>query len=161
MAGTVAYMTLAEFRLSTLMPRTFIDELEAAEPGFIDRRLYLQSAKIDARLAKRYDAPFQAPYPVAVLEWLVSLVTYEAWLKRGIAATDEQAEQYKNDRDLARGDLEMAANSEIGLFDLPVRADKDNSGVTRGFPRVYSEQSPYVWATKQRRVGRQEDEAAG
>ena len=159
MPGTVAYMTLAEFRDATLMPSSFVDELEAAEPGFVDTRLYLQSAKIDARLAKRYDAPFKQPYPAAVVEWLVSLVTYEAWLKRGIAATDEQAEQYKTDRDLARGDLEMAANSEIGLFDLPLRSDTDATGVSRGFPQSYSEQSPYRWTTVQARIGREEDKA--
>jgi len=157
MAGTVAYMDLAEFRSATLMPGSFVDELEAAEPGFIDKRLYLQSAKIDARLAKRYDAPFKQPYPAAVLEWLVSLVTYEAWLKRGIAATDEQAEQYKTDRDLARGDLESAANSEVGLFDLPLRSDTDATGVARGFPQSVSEQSPYAWMSKQAEIGREED----
>lgn len=157
MAGTVAYMTLAEFRAATLMPWSFVDEAEAAEPGFIDTRLYLQSAKIDARLAKRYAAPFKPPYPIAVLEWLVSLVTYEVWLKRGIAATDEQAAQYKTDRDLARGDLESAANSEVGLFDLPLRSDTDATGISRGFPQGYSEQSPYKWMNVQERIGREED----
>jgi phage gp36-like protein len=157
MAGTVAYMTLVEFRAATLMPGSFVDELEAAEPGFIDKRLYLQSAKMDARLAKRYDAPFKQPYPVAIHEWLVSLVTYDAWLKRGIAATDQQAEEYKADRDSARNDLQNAADSELGLFDLPLRSDTDATGISRGFPQSYSEQSPYKWMTVQAQIGREED----
>jgi len=157
MPGTVAYQTLAEFRTATLMPGSFVDEVEQNDPGFVDRRLYLNSAKIDARLAKRYDAPFKQPAPAVVLEWLTSLVTYEVWLKRGIAATDQQAEQYKADRDNARGDIESAANSEVGLFDLPLRSNTDASGVTRGFPMGYSEQSPYTWMTQQEQRGREED----
>lgn len=157
MAGTVAYLSLAEFRAATLMPGSFVDELEAAEPGFIDGRLYLQSAKIDSRLAKRYDAPFKQPHPVVVLEWCVALVTHECWLKRGIAATDQQAESYQKRHDTALEELLQAADSETGLFELPLRADTDAVGIRRGFPQGYSEQSPYVWASKQARIGREED----
>jgi len=157
MPGTVAYLTLTEFRRGTLMPGSFVDEVESNDPGFIDQRLYLASAKIDVRLTKRYDAPFKQPYPAVVEEWLISLVTYEVWLKRGIAATDQQAEQYKADRDNARGDIESAANSEVGLFELPLRSNTDGTGITRGFPTSYSEQSPYKWMTTQRRIGREED----
>lgn len=158
MAGTQPYLSLVDFRTNTLMPQSYVDEVETSNPGFIDARLLLQSAKINARLAKRYDAPFKQPYPIAITEWLLAIVTNEVWLKRGIAATDQQAEQYQKDADTAKAELAEAANSDTGLFELPQREDTDAAGVTRGFPLGYSEQSPYVWATQQARIGRDEDQ---
>jgi hypothetical protein len=156
---TIAYLTLTEFRLATDMPATFVDEIEARTPGWFDQRLLLESANIDARLCKRYDAPFKLPYPIMVHRWLTDLVTMRAWLKRGVHSLDEQIAEYKKAADGADRDLLEAANSNTGLFDLPLRADTDASGVTRGFPRGYTEASPYVWADVQQVAGQSEDES--
>jgi len=158
--ASVAYQTLVEFRTATLMPDEFVDECEARYPGFIDNRLLLVSARIDSALAKRYNAPFQSPYPIAVCDWLTRIVTHDVWLKRGRASTDEDANMYLTDRDGAWADIKEAANSETGLFDLPARANTDESGIARGFPRGVAQQSPYAWSVSQARIGRSEDENA-
>jgi hypothetical protein len=140
------------------MPASFVDEIEARTPGWITQRLANRSSYIESRLRKRYDIPQQAPYPLIVIDWLVNIVTYEAWLKRGVAATDEQFQEYVKRAAAAETDLTEAANSETGLFDLPLKQDAlIGSGVTQGFPRGYSEASPYGWADEQACRGRQED----
>jgi len=156
--GTVPYLNLDSFKLITLVPADFIDEIEGRTPGWIDQRLIVHSAYLDSRLAKRYDAPFQAPYPVAVTEWVSKLAAVDCWLRRGVSATDEQFIEFKDQAATAITEIKEAADSEVGLFDLPTRSNADASGVTRGFPRGYSEQSPYVWTTIQGRAGRSEDQ---
>jgi phage gp36-like protein len=159
MAGTETYVELDEFIASTLMPRPYVDEVEASSPGWIAQRLLLVSARLDSRLAKRYAAPFRpSPYPLVVREWCVAIVTFECWLKRGIASTDQQAETYQKQYDTAFSEVEQAANSETGLYELPLRADLDGVAVTRGFPQVHSEASPYRWTVEQARRGRSEDQ---
>lgn len=157
MAGTVAYHDLASFQLASLMPASFIDEIELRTPGWIDNRLLIGSAYLNSRLLKRYDAPFAAPYPIAVCDWLAKIVTMECWLKRGVASTDEEFQEYKLQATTAIAEIREAADAKDGLFDLPLRADTDASAITQGFPRAYSEQSPYVWADIQRAAGRAED----
>lgn len=161
MAGTVPYMALAEFKAASVMPADFIDEIELRTPGWIDGRLKFGSAWLDTRLAKRYDAPFRSPYPFAVQDWLAKIVTFECWLKRGVAASDEQIAEYKQQAASAFAEVREAADSKDGLFELPLRSNVDANGVTRGWPRVYSEQSPYAWADLQRDIGRNEDYGNG
>jgi phage gp36-like protein len=119
----------------------------------------MASAYIDSRLAKRYAAPFEAPYPIAVTRWLTDLVTLRCWRKRGVVSTDEQMIDYRAAADAAMRELTEAANSNEGLFDLPLRADTDASGIVRAFPQSYSEQSPYVWYDIQADIGHDEDSA--
>src|SRR4051812_27546968 len=116
--STSPYLTRAEFRSASIMPGAFIDQLEVAEPGWIDTRLLYVSSKLDTRLAKRYDAPFRSPYPTAVCDWLARIVTYEAWLKRGVSPTDEAADQYRQQHDTAYAEVKEAADSSTGLFEL-------------------------------------------
>lgn len=154
-----AYLNLADFKLTTDMPSAFVDEIEVQEAGWVDKALDMGSAYIDSRLAKRYDAPFIAPFPIAVIRWLTDLVTLRCWRKRGVVATDEQMIDYRAAAETAQRELTEAANSDTGLFDLPLRANTDTSGINRGFPRSYSEQSPYVWYDIQADIGHDEDSA--
>lgn len=154
-----AYLDLAGFKGLTLMPSSYVDELEVAEPGWLDKQLAYWSSWIDARLAKRYAAPFASPYPTAVTGWLARLVTLRAMLRRGLDANDAQFETYQGDHDSAKAEVEEAANSETGLFELPLRADTTTSGISRGGPLGYSEASPYVWTDVQREAGVREDVA--
>jgi hypothetical protein len=155
--STVPYLSFAEFRSASIMPSAFIDQLETAEPGWLETRLLYGSAKLDSRLGKRYDAPFRAPYPIAVCDWLARVVTYEAWLKRGLSPTDQEGGEYRQQSDTALAEIKEAADSEKGLFELPLRADTDAQGVTRGSPRVYSETSPYIAFDQQACTGHRED----
>jgi len=104
------------------------------------------------------DHVYQAatPVPEAVLGWIVRMVTFQAYNRRGRNMQDPALGDVVKDRDEALADLKEAADSNTGLFDLPVNEDAD-SAVTTGGPLAYTETSPYVWADQQRHVGRQED----
>lgn len=156
------YLTDSEFRLLTLLPVNVIDEVEARTPGWLTQQLTTVSSRMDARFAKRYAAPFVVPYPTVVQEWLAHIVSWRCYLKRGVNSLDSEAAEYKAQHDQALKEIEEAANSETGLFELPLKQSQpDGSGVVRGGPSSYSEQSPYVWTDSQAEIGRSEDEAGG
>lgn len=156
-----SYLTLAEFKTRTLMPASSVDAIELVSAGWILIQLDEASAWIDSRLRKRYAAPFESPYPVAVLSWLTRIVTVRCFLKHGVPPTDEQFQAIQKDADDARAEVLEAANGDDGLFDLPLRSDTTSTGVSKGGPLGYSERSPYVSGDIKRRVGRQEDSNGG
>ena len=156
-----AYLTLAEFRTLSVIPSEFITAIETVSPGWTLAQLTLESARIDARLSKRYATPFLLPAPVCLQGWLAKIVTLSAFLKRGFDPTDRQGEMYVADRDGAVAEIKEAADAETGLFDLPLRAPLIGSAIAKGFPKSYSEQSPYAFTSGQSRVGRQEDDQGG
>lgn len=151
------YLDLAAFRERTLAPPGLVDDAEDAHEGWIDGQLSSWSRKIDARLRKRYAAPFAAPVPETVLEWLTQIVTVRVYLKRGVDPNDQQFEEIRQDAKDALAEIAEAANSETGLFDLPLLDAADGSAVSKGGPYGYSEASPYVWTDLQADVGRDED----
>jgi hypothetical protein len=157
----MAYLTQAQFQLYTLIPTEFIARVDQQYPGFIDGQLELQSAFIDSRLRKRYDAPFKAPYPLVLQSWLARLVTMSVWLRRGFSPTDEDARVYQDQYNQTLTEIKEAADSENGWFDIPLRQDTRATGVINASPHVYSEAGPYVWTSLQRRRGREEDENGG
>ena len=162
--ATTPYLDLVGFTALSVMPKEFLDELEAAQPGWIAAQLRSWSASIDSRLRKRYKlVPFAAPYPDAVCGWLARIVTLRVAMRRGVDPNDAQFLEYKNEADVAQAELKEAADGELGLFDLPIAAggDAQSSGIALGGPRVYSEQSPYVSFDMQRSTGRQEDRNRG
>ncbi len=151
----MGYLTTAEWKLRTLMPSPDADALDVA---WVQLQLDDVSDTIDARLRKRYGAPFLTPYPKAVLRWLTQIVTRAAYLKRGIDPLDPQMVEYIKDADTAAAELLEAANSETGLFDLPLNV-AGASAITVGGPRGYSETSPYVGFDVQATTGKAEDSA--
>lgn len=157
----MAYLDKDAFANRSILPDGYADAIEAVTPGWIDLQLEEWSAWIDSRLRKRYAAPFVVPYPAAVTAWLVRLVTVRCYLKRGVEATDEQFVSIQQDAADAKTEIMEAANGETGLFDLPLRADTTVTGISKGRPMSYSEQSPYAWTREQRRIGREEDSNGG
>ena len=156
-----AYLTLVEYRGLSLMPGEDVDALEVRYPGWVAAQLGLASAHMDARLAKRYEIPFAAPYPVAVVGWLVRIVDVRALVKRGVSSSDEQFTLIAEDAKAAAEEIKEAADADKGLYELPLRADTVAQGATRGLPLVYTEASPYVWTDVQRRAGYDEDQRGG
>jgi hypothetical protein len=156
------YLTKDQFKALTTMPSAYVDEIETRAPGFIDARLDLQSGLISSRLSKRYDAfGVGDNAPVVVKLWLTAMVTLDCWQKRGVSPTDEQYLEYKEAAVKADADIKEAADSVTGLFNLPLLPGSAASGIARGGPLTYSEQSPYVWADQQRDIGRSEDDSRG
>jgi hypothetical protein len=152
-----AYLDTAGFKNHSPMANAAVDELETVASGFLASQLESWSAWIDARLAKRYAVPFASPYPLAVRSWLARIVTPHAMMKRGVDPDDAQFAAIREDGLTALAEIREAADSNEGLFDLPLRSNTAASGVSRGGPLGYSESSPYVWTDRQRRTGREED----
>lgn len=142
------------------MPAADVASLNTIASGWVDTQLEYWSSQIDARLAKRYAVPFASPYPIAVKGWLARIVTVRAFLKRGIDPNDQQFQEIKADCDAAIAEIKEAADSNEGLFDLPLRANTNATGITRGGPFGYSESSPYAWTDVQALEG-YADDAAG
>lgn len=121
----------------------------ASHVAFVESRLRIETSKINARLSKRYAAPFADPVPEIVLGWLVALVTPKLYQRRGWDPSDAQAAEIIKDAETARDEILEAANSETGLFDLPLRDDGSKSAIGRGGPFSYAEPSPYEWTDHQ------------
>jgi hypothetical protein len=144
------YLTLAEYKARALVPSSYVDDIEDHEPGWTEAQLTFLSARIDAQLRKRYAVPFEAPYPVTAQLWLEAMVTERVLLRRGVDATDQQAAHLFALADKARAELQEAADSKEGLYELPLNAGDTEDGVTKAFPLSYSEASPYTWRHNQR-----------
>lgn len=155
--ATTPYLDLAGFKGLSLLPEAKIDRVHAENPSFFAATLVERSAHINSRLAKRYAAPFAAPYPEVVLGWLTRLVDRRSLKKAGYDPEDLSAKEIIADEETALAEIKEAADSEKGLFDLPLRADTTASGISKGAPLGYSESSPYVGFDRQRSTGREED----
>lgn len=137
-------LDLAKFRERTIVPPEDVDALEVRRPGFIVKRLAYWSSLIEARLRKRYAVPFADPVPEIVLGWLVDLVTVDVYNARGWNPSDEQAAEIVQAKADALDLLKEAADSETGLFDLPLREGVAESAIVADVPFGYSEQDPYT-----------------
>jgi hypothetical protein len=157
------YLDIDGFKGLTLIPSGFVDDVEKVTPGWLDNQLEYWARWIDTRLRKRYASPFAAhdaapdSTPTSIQGWLARIVTVRVMLKRGVDPNDEQYITIASDAEAAMSEVLEAANSDEGWFDIPLRTDEDGSAITRGNPRSYSEQSPYVWTDEQENVGRNED----
>jgi hypothetical protein len=148
------YLSFAEFKDRTVMPPTDVDALHAAYPTFFATRITSLSAHLDSRLRKRYAVPFADPTPEAVKAWLTALLTLDAYLRRGVNATDEQFVEIVKAADSTKLEIKEAADSETGLFDLPLRADTTETGIVQGSPFGYAEPDPYAWLDVQKELVR-------
>lgn len=151
------YVDAAYVKLVSSMPGEDVDALEVLYPGVVDAIALSVSRMFDSRLAKRYAAPFEAPYPEA-LKWNVAAVVAAAlWKKRGYNPGSAQDTLIQTDKEEALAWLKEAADSKDGLVELPLREDKPRTeGVTKAFPLSYSEASPYTWTDRQRDAARDE-----
>jgi hypothetical protein len=96
------------------------------------------------------------PVPETVLQWQQILCTWDCYQKLGRNPSDPFIDDLRADRERVLKEIEQAANSKDGLFDLPVSDDADSAVTTAG-PLAYTENSPYVGADIQERLGRAED----
>jgi hypothetical protein len=151
------YLTSPELKTLALFPGQYVEAIESEDPGWVDAQLIAWSRAIDARLAKRYETPFLVPAPMMVQLWLARIMGERVYLKRGIDATDGQYQLIAADSAAAWTEIREAADAKDGLFELPLREDLTEGGVTKGAPIGVGEQSPYAWTTKQRLAAADED----
>lgn len=151
--------TVADFQKMTFMDPAGVAAVVANRPDFLEARGDALYDTIMARLRKRYDVAAMAANPPTIVKlWWVALLTRDAYGARGYdpsAADDEKS--IHGAAEAAEKAILEAADSEKGMYDLPLLATNTGSGVSRGGPLAYSETSPYVGMTNQRTTGRQED----
>lgn len=145
------YVVVAETKLLGSMPAEDIDALETLYPGLHDATATAVSGMFDARLQKRYAAPFQSPYPDVLKFKVAHVVVYRLWLKRGYNPSSAQDAAIRQDNDDAEAWLREAADSKDGLVELPAKQGTPlgASAVDSGGPLGYSEASPYAWMDRQ------------
>lgn len=144
MAPIGSYLSQADFARNSNMSREAVVELEAREPGYLDRRLVLRSAEISSLLSKRYAVPLNMSEPPAmVIKWLVDLVTFDAFMKLGFGADDGNDAEIVKAKDEALAQLHEAADAKDGLYELPLREGDAANGISKTAPMSYSELSPY------------------
>lgn len=156
-------LTVAQFETLSIMPPDRQAELEDRRPGFRLARLNARWNWIQAVLRKRYDvAAMAADPPETALGWLVDLATKDCYDAAGYDPSNPSDESAIKQAFLdAKTEIKEAADSEKGMFELPLLASiEDADGVSKGGPLGYSEQSPYVWADDQADTGRAEDDAS-
>jgi hypothetical protein len=142
-------MDIGEFKARTVMPDADVDAVQASHAGFIALRLASTEARMNSLLTKRYAVPFAAPVPEVFNDWLVLIVTPEVYDARGWNPSDLQSQRIIEKAAQAWAEIERAANSDTGLFELPLRQNSDASGVVKGGPFSSSEASPYDWTDRQ------------
>ncbi len=145
-----AYLDVSGFKTRTIMPSGDVDAVETDTPGYTASQLSEWTSRMNSVLRKRYDVPFASPYPEVVLGWLQRLVTPRVYLKRGVNPSDAQFGEVLQDAKDAWAEIKEAADSEKGLFDLPLKEATESSAVTQGGPFSYSEPGPYDWIDVQR-----------
>ena len=154
------YATLSDVQQLASMPAADVAALEAAETGIVDAISTAISGFFDSKLIKRYAAPFETPYPPALVFAVARVVAYRLWLRRGYNPTGELDAAIRQDYDDAIEWLNEAANSETGLIELPKKdAALGGSHVGAGAPLSYHEASPYTWADEQYTDGILEDQS--
>ena len=158
------YLDVTGFKLRTIMPSGDVDALETLEPGWTQQKIDDWGDELDARLGKRYAVPFgdagtpRTNVPPTVLRWLTALVTRDTYLKRGFNPSSQQDQLgIFGMAEKAETELKEAADSQAGLFELPLKASDTSDGITRGGPLAYSEASPYTAMTLQAEDGYAED----
>ena len=142
----MAHLDDTSFAAHSLMPSEDVAVLRASQPGFLDAGYSEMQARVEAKLRKRYAIPFDPDnVPEIVLGWEARLFTPRAYFKRGVNPSDAIFQACVDDAKQAWDEVTEAANSETGLFDLPLRTGEDPTAISKGGPLGYSEASPYTW----------------
>lgn len=154
------------------MPGDDIDLIESQESGWVQAQIDRIGAMLDSRLAKRYAVPFggdpsltgeRSDVPYILEEWITAILTARMYAKRGVNPSSGElwfTEMVIEPMKLAAAQITEAANSETGLFDLPLKESlAPSGGATRGGPKMYTESGPYTWTDVQVDTAREEDES--
>lgn len=145
----VSYLDVPGIRARTLMPNV---EFDLLDPAFVTSRLAIGTSEINGLLRKRYQTPFDVNTPEVVLGWLTDIVTPELYRRRGWDPEEDDSKDIIASGERARAQMQLAADSQAGLWELPLRNDETSSGVSKGTPLWSSDASPYSWIDAQAEI---------
>lgn len=139
MAYFPAWQELADY--CSLQPEWLL----AAGQRFVEAQCAIFESKLHDQLRNRYAVPFLHPNATAK-GWIAAQVAFEVLRKRGVDPTDVMYGEYRDAAQLARDEITAAANSDTGLFELPLLVSV--TPVARGF-RGISDADPAAWKRRQ------------
>lgn len=139
MAYFAAWQDLADY---CSMPSEWL--LEAGQ-RFVEVQVEIFESKLNDQLRNRYAVPFANPN-ATVKGWIAAQVAFEVIKKRGIDPTDVMYGEYRDAAKLARDEITAAADSDKGMFELPLLVTV--TPVARGF-RGISDADPAAWKRRQ------------
>lgn len=132
-----SYLTFAEYKARSRVRDSIIDRAGSAK---VEAFLAERSSKIRARLVKRYAVDFQDPGapPDVLLGWLGALVDRDVQEYVGGVPEGREDEWIVKRADQAEAEIKEAADSETGLFELPLRNTDPlgSSAINKGAPIV-------------------------
>jgi hypothetical protein len=96
------------------------------------------------------------PVPEIILKWVTTLVTADVFRRHGVNPNDPMMLGLVEEVKQVRLEIEEAANSQTGLFDLPTNED-EASAIDTGGPLGFSDTSPYRWMDRQQALGSRQD----
>lgn len=146
MAYFPAWQELADY--CSLPPEWLL----AAGQRFVEAQCAIFESKLHDQLRNRYAVPFLNPNATAK-GWVAVQVAFEVLRKRGVDPTDVMYGEYRDAAKLARDEITAAANSDTGLFELPLLVS--GTPVARGF-RGISDADPAAWKRRQGERAREE-----
>lgn len=133
-----SYLTFAEYSARSQIRASLIAQAGSAK---VEVWLAERSSKIRARLVKRYAVDFTDPGPTpdVLLGWLRDLVDRDVQEYVGGQPEGREDEWIVKRYDQAEAEIKEAADSETGLFELPLRnADPlGTSAINKGAPIVH------------------------
>jgi hypothetical protein len=140
-----AYLTLVQYRAITTLDGSIVD-LCGTKGKNVQRWLDLASAHIRSRLVKRYAIDWSEvanqPVPDKIIEWLILLVDIPVCKCTGAIPEGRVDDWIREDEKRVNDELKEAADSENGLFELPLR-EPGVSAVNKGGPLVTSNTTIY------------------
>jgi hypothetical protein len=134
-----ALLDIKGLKALVIMPEEDVDDLVARYPAFVAAQLEVLTGEIYSRLRKRYKTPFVEPVPIVAKGWLADMITPVLYARRGIDPSDDQMQQLRDAAARAREQIKEAADSENGLYDLPLLDSADGTAITKADPLGYSE----------------------
>ncbi len=150
-----SYLALATYRSRTTLDGSMVD-LCVTKGKDVAWWLECASAQIKTRLAKRYAVDFSDPGPVPdqIIFWLIRLVNIDVMECTG-AIPEGRVDNWADEaRKQVYEELKTAADSENGLFDLPLKNTDTlgSSAINKGGPMVFASNTITGWFDEQQRI---------
>ncbi len=149
------YLTFATWKARSRLSSTDCDDIYAREQDKVDNSLADVTEWINSRLRKRY-VEAELPTNRTILAWCRDIVDLEVFILRGGNPSSAQDALYKERHDAAKAEILEAADAKEGKFDLPLKQDVTETGISKGGPLASSEASPWAWTDVQAAAVRDE-----